>query len=100
MMSGPVKEAQRRIHPGAGRRGGRGLPKGRQVEPEALDDIPALLGQRPRQRDPLIEFLPLIQDRAGCLHAPPPAALARAMELALVAVYECAGFYAPFGSVL
>ena len=99
-MSGPVKEAQRRIHPGAGRRGGRGLPRGRQVEPEALDDIQALLGDRPRERDLLIEFLHLIQDKYGCLHARHLAALAHEMKLALVEVYEVASFYAHFDIVL
>jgi formate dehydrogenase len=100
MMSGPVKEAQRRIHPGAGRRGGRGLPRGRQVEPEALEDIEALLGERPRERDLLIEFLHLIQDKYGCLHARHLAALAHEMKLALVEVYEVASFYAHFDIVL
>src|SRR5690348_3264378 len=100
MMSGPVKEAQRRIHPGAGRRGGRGLPKGRQVEPEALEDIQALLGDRPRQRDLLIEHLHLLQDAYHCLHARHLAALAEEMKLALVEVYEVASFYAHFDIVL
>jgi formate dehydrogenase beta subunit len=48
------------IHPGAGRRRGRNLPRGRQVEPEALAQVQALLGERPRAPDLLIEFLHLI----------------------------------------
>jgi formate dehydrogenase beta subunit len=34
----------RRIHPGSGRRRGRDQPKGRQVEPQALAEVQALLG--------------------------------------------------------
>jgi len=52
----------RRIHPGSGRCKGRPTPKGRQVDPQALDDVRALLGDRPRRRDLLIEPLRLIQD--------------------------------------
>ena len=37
-------------------------PKGRQVEPAALDAVRTLLGDRPRRRDLLIEHLHLIQD--------------------------------------
>jgi NADH:ubiquinone oxidoreductase subunit F (NADH-binding)/NADH:ubiquinone oxidoreductase subunit E len=90
----------RSIHPGAGRRGGRNLPKGRQVEPQALAEVQALLGARPRQRDMLIEFLHLLQDEYHCLHARHLAALAQEMKLALVEVYEVASFYAHFDIVL
>ena len=49
--------------PGAGRRNRpRKTPKGRQVEPQALDEVRALLGERERRRDLLIEHLHLIQD--------------------------------------
>ena len=68
-MDSGDRQAKRSIHPGAGRRGGRNLPKGRQVEPEALAEVQALLGGQPRRRDLLIEFLHLLQDRHGCLHA-------------------------------
>ncbi len=90
---------RRSIHPGAGRRGGRNFPRGRQVEPEALAELCELLGDRPRQRDLLIEFLHLLQDRHGCLHARHLAALAQEMRLALVEVYEVASFYAHFDIV-
>jgi formate dehydrogenase beta subunit len=90
----------RRIQPGSGRRGGRDRPRGRQVEPEALDEVLALLGERPRQRDLLIEFLHLIQDKYGCLHARHLTALASEMRLALVEVYEVASFYAHFDIVM
>jgi formate dehydrogenase beta subunit len=93
-------QAKRSIHPGAGRRGGRNMPKGRQVEPEALDEIQALLGDQPRRRDLLIEFLHLLQDKYHCLYARHLAALAQEMKLSLVEVYEVASFYAHFDIVL
>jgi len=74
-------------------------PKGRQVDPAALDEIRALLGERPRRRDLLIEHLHLIQDRYGYLSAAHLAALAAEMKLALTEVYEVATFYAHFDVV-
>ena len=70
---------------GVNRRGGkpRNTPKGRQVEPKALDDVRALLGERERRRDLLIEHLHLIQDAYGHLSAAHLAALAQEMKLAL-----------------
>src|SRR5580700_3849899 len=90
----------RRIHPGSGRRRGRDQLKGRQVEPEALAEVQALLGDQERRRDLLIEFLHLLQDHYGCLHARHLAALAEEMRLALVEVYEVASFYAHFDIVM
>jgi formate dehydrogenase len=98
-VAAPGKSA-RSIHPGAGRRGGRNVPKGRQVEPEALAEVQALLGERPRARDLLIENLHLLQDEFHCLYARHLAALAHEMKLALVEVYEVASFYAHFDIVL
>src|SRR5689334_22148202 len=95
-----TQQQQRSIHPGAGRRGGRNTPKGRQVEPAALAEVQALLGDRPRQRDLLIEHLHLLQDEYHCLHARHLAALAAEMKLALVEVYEVASFYAHFDIVM
>src|SRR5690242_21206288 len=95
-----VQKAQRSIHPGAGRRGGRNVPKGRQVEPDALEEVQALLGEHPRQRDLLIEHLHLLQDKYHCLYARHLAALAQEMKLALVEVYEVASFYAHFDIVM
>jgi formate dehydrogenase len=86
----------RSVHPGAGRRKTREFPKGRQVEPGALDDVLAVLGGRSRQPDLLIEHLHLLQDRYGCLHARHLAALAKEMRLALAEVFEVASFYAHF----
>src|SRR3954468_14083053 len=90
----------RRIHPGSGRRHGRDIPKGRQVDPAALDEVRALLGEREPRRDLLIEHLHLLQDRFGCLHARHLVALASEMRLPLVEVYEVASFYAHFDLVM
>src|ERR671937_1953271 len=85
---------------GLGRRNRpRKTPKGRQVDPTALDEVRALLADRPRRRDLLIEYLHLIQDRYGYLSAAHLAALAQEMSLALTEVYEVATFYAHFDVV-
>ena len=84
---------------GGGRRRAPRTPKGRQVEPQAREEIRALLGDRGRQRDLLIEHLHLIQDRHGHLSAAHLAALAAEMRLALTEVYEVATFYAHFDVV-
>src|SRR5437773_9094866 len=85
---------------GLGRRNRpRKTPKGRQVEPQALADVRALLGDRACRRDLLIEHLHLIQDRYGHLSAAHLAALAQEMKLALTEVYEVATFYAHFDVV-
>ena len=77
----------------------RRTPKGRQIDPAALDEVRALLGDRPRRRDLLIEHLHLIQDRYGHLSAAHLAALAAEMKLAQTEVYEVATFYAHFDVV-
>ena len=82
-----------------GRRRPPRTPKGRQVDPRALDEVRALLGERERRRDLLIEHLHLIQDRYGYLSAAHLAALAQDMRLALTEVYEVATFYAHFDVV-
>src|SRR5436309_8636553 len=82
-----------------GRRRPRRTPKGRQVDPQALDEVRALLSDRPRRRDLLIEHLHLIQDRYGHLSAAHLAALAAEIKLAMTEVYEVATFYAHFDVV-
>jgi NADH:ubiquinone oxidoreductase subunit F (NADH-binding)/NADH:ubiquinone oxidoreductase subunit E len=77
----------------------RRTPKGRQVEPAAIDAVRALLGNRERRRDLLIEHLHLIQDRYGHLSAAHLTALAQEMKLALAEVYEVATFYDHFDVV-
>ncbi|MBV8837287.1 MAG: NAD(P)H-dependent oxidoreductase subunit E [Alphaproteobacteria bacterium] len=88
-------------HGGSGRKKNRPrrTPKGRQIDPAALDEVSALLGERPRRRDLLIEHLHLIQDRYGHLSAAHLAALAHEMKLAQTEVYEVATFYAHFDVV-
>ena len=85
--------------PASGRRRPPRTPKGRQIDPRALDEVRALLGGRERRRDLLIEHLHLIQDRYGHLSAAHLAALAQEMKLALTEVYEVATFYAHFDVV-
>ncbi|MEO0388798.1 MAG: NAD(P)H-dependent oxidoreductase subunit E, partial [Pseudomonadota bacterium] len=75
---------------------GRKTPKGRQSTDTALGEVQALLADRPRRRDLLIEFLHLIQDAYGCLSAEHLCALAEEMRLAQAEVYEVATFYAHF----
>jgi NADH:ubiquinone oxidoreductase subunit F (NADH-binding)/NADH:ubiquinone oxidoreductase subunit E len=98
-MQNSASDVQRFRHPGAGRRSGRPTPKGRQLDPRALEEVRALLGDRPRRRDLLIEHLHLIQDRYRGLSAAHLAALAHEMKLALAEVYEVATFYAHFDVV-
>jgi NADH:ubiquinone oxidoreductase subunit F (NADH-binding)/NADH:ubiquinone oxidoreductase subunit E len=90
----------RRVHPGSGRRRGLDHPKGRQIDPAALAEVQALLGERERRRDLLIEHLHLLQDHFGCLHARHLVALADEMRLALAEIYEVASFYAHFDIVM
>ena len=49
----------------SGKGKGRKTPKGRQLDDAALAEVRALLGDRPRRRDLLIEHLHLIQDQYG-----------------------------------
>jgi formate dehydrogenase beta subunit len=83
------------------KRGGdaRGKPKGRAVDARALADVQALLGDEPRRRDLLIEYLHRIQDRYNCLSAPHLVALAREIGLSTTEVYEVATFYHHFDVV-
>lgn len=74
-------------------------PKGRQVTDLALQQVTDLLNGRPRNRDLLIEFLHLIQDKYGHLSVDHIAALAHEMRLAQAEVYEVATFYAHFDVV-
>ena len=81
------------------RRRARGTPKGRGVDPRALEEVRALLGEEPRRRDLLIEHLHKLQDRYGHLSAPRLAALAEEMKLSQAEVYEVATFYHHFDVV-
>ena len=74
----------------------RPIPKGRSVDPKAREEVLALLGERSRQRDLLIEHLHLINDRFGHLPARHLAALAQEMRISYAEVYEVATFYHHF----
>jgi formate dehydrogenase beta subunit len=76
--------------------GVRATPKGRRVDPKALEEVLILLGDASRQRDLLIEHLHKIQDKYGHLSARHLVALASEMKLAMAEVYEVATFYHHF----
>ena len=84
---------------GATRERKRQAPKGRRVDPQALSEVQALLGDMPRRRDLLIECLHLIQDRYRCLSTQHLAALAQELRMAQTEVYEVASFYHHFDIV-
>ncbi|HUO00754.1 MAG TPA: NADH-ubiquinone oxidoreductase-F iron-sulfur binding region domain-containing protein, partial [Bradyrhizobium sp.] len=98
-MSHDVQQVRAFEHPGEGRRRAKATPKGRQVDPTAVHEIELLLGERPRQRDLLIEYLHLIQDKYHQISAAHLAALADAMKLSFAEVFETATFYAHFDVV-
>jgi formate dehydrogenase len=81
------------------KRGVRGHPKGRPLDPQAVGEVRAMLGDSPRQRDLLIEFLHRIQDRYGHISAAHMLALAEELKLARTEVYEVATFYHHFDVV-
>src|SRR5204863_6096950 len=81
------------------KRAARSVPKGRQADLRALAEVQALLGDSPRRRDLLIEFLHRIQDAHGCIAAAHIVALAQELHLAMTEVYEVATFYHHFDVV-
>ncbi len=98
MAGSPHQDIVSFEHPGRGGRA-RPVPKGRQVEPDALAEVEALLGDRPLRRDLLIEHLHLIQDAYGQISAAHLAALADLMRIPMAEAYETATFYAHFDVV-
>jgi formate dehydrogenase len=95
-LTGPLRRPD---HPGSGRRKARALPKGRQAGLEAREAVEALLGDSPRRRDLLIEYLHRIQDQYGQIPSGLLTALAEALRLSYAEVYEVATFYAHFDVV-
>jgi formate dehydrogenase len=81
------------------RKRARAFPKGRQRDIEALDEVRALLKDRPRRPDLLIEYLHLIQDCYHSISARHLKALCEEMRLPQAAAYEVATFYAHFDVV-
>ena len=92
---GPDRPAR---HVGSRKRA-RGFPKGRQLDNQAIEEVKALLGDRPRRHDLLIEYLHLIQDRYHHISAPHLKALCEELRLPQAAAYEVATFYAHFDVV-
>ena len=89
-------EAKSASRPKHKRKRTRSKPRGRAVEPLALEQVRRLLGNEPRRRDLLIEHLHKLQDSYGGLFARHLVALAREMNLAHTEVYEVASFYHHF----
>src|SRR6202000_2534387 len=98
-MAHDVHQVRKFEHPGVGRKRAKATPKGRQVDLAAAHEIELLLGNRPRKRDLLIEYLHLIQDKYHQISAAHLAALADEMKLAFAEVFETATFYAHFDIV-
>ncbi|THD71467.1 MAG: NADH-quinone oxidoreductase subunit F [Bradyrhizobium sp.] len=98
-MSHDVQQVRPFEHPGEGRRRAKSTPKGRQIDPQAAEEIALLLGDRQRRRDLLIEHLHLIQHHYNQISAAHLAALADEMKLAFAEVFETATFYAHFDVV-
>jgi formate dehydrogenase len=98
--SDSVRGAGRRsIHPGSGRRKAAPFPRGRVLRQDEVAAVKAILGERPRERPLLIEYLHLIQDREGCLPEGHLHALAEELRIPMAEVYEVATFYAHFDVV-
>ncbi len=73
--------------------------KGRQVQPQALSEVRALIGAAPsdgHRRDLLIEHLHVLNDHFHALFERHLVALASEMKLAVVEVFEVASFYHHF----
>lgn len=77
----------------------KGQGKGRMVDVNALMQVRDLMGDQPRQKDRLIEYLHLLQDHYGHLAAHHLVALAHELKLAPTEVYEVATFYHHFDVV-
>src|SRR3982074_3760741 len=98
-MSHDVQKVRSFEHPGEGRSAAKAAPKGRQIDPQAAEEMALLLGDRSRRRDLLIEYLHLIQDTWHQISAAHLAALADEMKLAFAEVFKTATFYAHFDVV-
>ncbi|WP_299880516.1 NAD(P)H-dependent oxidoreductase subunit E [uncultured Cocleimonas sp.] len=73
--------------------------RGRPLSNEALLDVQALIKDMPLQRDLLIEYLHLIQDKYQCLAVEHLHALATILKISQTEVYEVASFYHHFDIV-
>lgn len=77
-------------------RGKKGRIMGRIMDQKALDEVRELLGNEPRKREYLIEYLHRIQDRYHHISNRHILALAGEMNLPMAEVYETATFYHHF----
>ena len=78
---------------------GRAYTKGRPLDENAWDEVKALLLGKRLDRDLLIEYLHLIQDKFRCISTAHMRALAEEMRISSAEVYEVASFYAHFDVV-
>jgi formate dehydrogenase len=72
------------------------FPKGRRLDEADAIAVRVLLGDRPRRRDLLIEYLHLIQDSEGCIPAGMLQALAEELRIPMAEAFEVATFYHHF----
>ncbi len=79
-----------------GSKKGRFKPKGRQIDPAAIEQMRELFGNTTPPRDHLIEALHKINDHYHHLSAAHLAALAHLMRLPMAEVWEVASFYDHF----
>jgi len=77
-------------------RGEKGRLRGRVPNEKYVAEIRELLGELPRKRDLLIEYLHKIQDKYHCISSYHIQALANEMNLPTTEVYEVATFYHHF----
>jgi formate dehydrogenase len=73
--------------------------RGREINPAALSEVRSIIGEAPRRRDLLIEYLHLLQDHFGVLRKEHLLALAEELRLSGAEVYEVATFYHHFDIV-
>ena len=74
----------------------KGRLKGRQTDPQSVQEVKALLGDEPIRRDLLIEYLHRLNDAWSGLHERHLVALAAAMRISMAEVFEVATFYHHF----
>src|SRR5262249_16094985 len=89
----------RAIHPGSGRRRSAPFPKGRVLSQAEVERLRALLGEAPRERALLIEYLHLIQDHEGALPAGLLHALAEELAIPMAGNFEWGPLFSPLSAV-
>ena len=74
----------------------KGKLKGRQTDPQSVQEVAALVGPAPLRRDLLIEYLHRLNDQYQGLHERHLVALASALRIGMAEVFEVATFYHHF----